>query len=85
MAIAPAMIPHSRDRNITSASEASNFQKRKVINTGVAFCIENKATRTNTITNNIIIAKLFSGLFQAPMIYFSTLFYLSAFFSSMLL
>jgi hypothetical protein len=51
------MIPDSRDRNITRASDASNFQKRKVINTGAAFCIENAATSANTNISNMIVAK----------------------------
>jgi hypothetical protein len=44
MIIAPAIIPASTERNITIARDASNFQKRKVIATGIAFCAENIAT-----------------------------------------
>jgi hypothetical protein len=55
MIIAPAIIPASTERNITIARDASNFQKRKVIATGIAFCAENIATIVTTINNRIIV------------------------------
>ena len=54
--IAPAIIPQSIERNTIIASDASNFQKKKVISTGRAFCIENTATTKITINNKITIA-----------------------------
>ncbi len=56
--IAPAIIPASTERNITIARDASNFQKRKVIATGMAFCTENIATIATIINNRIIVIKL---------------------------
>ena len=42
--IAPMNAPDSTDRKITIASDASKFQKRNVIVTGIAFCTEKSAT-----------------------------------------
>jgi len=51
-------MPASTERNITIARDASNFQKRKVIATGIAFCTENIATTATIINNRIIVAIL---------------------------
>jgi hypothetical protein len=58
--IAPAIIPESTERNITIARDASNFQKRKVIATGIAFCAENIATIATTINKRIIVTTAIS-------------------------
>jgi hypothetical protein len=55
---APIIMPLSTERNITIASDASNFQKRKFIATGIAFCTENIATIATTINNRIIVATI---------------------------
>ncbi|OHE59605.1 MAG: hypothetical protein A2Z47_11360 [Thermodesulfovibrio sp. RBG_19FT_COMBO_42_12] len=55
MIIAPVIIPLNTERNITIASDASNFQKRKVMATGIAFCTENIDTITTIINNRIIV------------------------------
>jgi hypothetical protein len=55
MIIAPAIIPAITERNITIARDASNFQKRKVIATGIAFCTENIATIATIINNRITV------------------------------
>jgi hypothetical protein len=54
--IAPTIMPARTERKITIARDASNFQKRKDIVTGRAFCTENIATRDITINKIIRIA-----------------------------
>jgi hypothetical protein len=54
--IAPVIIPAITERKITIARDASNFQKRNVIATGMAFCTENIATVATIINNRIIVA-----------------------------
>jgi hypothetical protein len=51
--MAPAKTPQIAERNITNARDASNFQTRKVITTGIAFCTENMITTAKTINNKI--------------------------------
>src|SRR4030042_2171042 len=54
--IAPVIIPAITERKITIARDASNFQKRNVIATGMAFCTENIATVATIINKRIIVA-----------------------------
>lgn len=53
----PIATPAKTERNKTIARDASNFQKRNEIATGIAFCIEKTVTTTmmiNTIIRVII-------------------------------
>jgi hypothetical protein len=54
--MAPAIMPKTAQRKITIAREASNFQKRNVIVTGMAFWTENIETRNKAINRMIIVA-----------------------------
>jgi len=57
--ITPVMSPVSTERNMTIAREASNFQKKKDIITGMAFWTENIATN-KIITKTIKIVAIIS-------------------------
>ncbi len=52
-AINPKATPAKTERNIIIARDASNFQKRNEIKTGVAFCTENTATTAMMINTTI--------------------------------
>jgi hypothetical protein len=56
-ALTPITTPAKTQRNKTIARDASNFQKRNEITTGIAFCNEKTVTTAmmiNTIINVII-------------------------------
>jgi len=46
--------PERKERNMTIASEASNFQKKKVMATGMAFWTENTVTAARAIKKRTI-------------------------------
>jgi hypothetical protein len=57
--------PVNAERNITIAKDAGNFQKRKTMETGKAFCAENMAT--TAMINSAIIKILILPLLSLSM------------------
>ena len=64
-AINPMTTPAKTERNITIARDASNFQKRNEIATGIAFWTE-KTVTTVMMINTIINVIIFSPFFLSP-------------------
>jgi hypothetical protein len=78
-------MPQTAQRKITIAREASNFQKRNVMVTGMAFWTEKIETRNNAINRMIIVAidgTLLDYLFLAFAVRFLAVFEDAAFFPS---
>jgi len=66
----PIAIPDKTERNMTIARDASNFQKKNEMATGIAFCTEKTVTNVMMI-NTIINVIIFSPLLFLPSDYVS--------------
>jgi hypothetical protein len=65
-ALTPITTPAKTQRNKTIARDASNFQKRNEITTGIAFCTE------KTVTNAMMINTIINVIILPPLLFFTS-------------